>query len=113
MKKVIVGYVLGLACLFFFSLFLGNKVFSAWERKVLAESRVEKQIASQVLSPGERDYRRKKLRLSMSSFDLANGLTFMELEDISLEPGYRLVAFLYLLVSLWLVWGLRLSRSHS
>jgi hypothetical protein len=112
MSKVIVGYILGLACLFLFSLFFGNKVFSTWERKVLAESRVEKQNAPGVPSPAERDYRRKKLRLSMSSFDLANGLTFKELEDISLDPSYRLGAFFCLLASLWLVWGLRVSKSH-
>ena len=113
MGKVIVGYILGLACLFLFSLFLGNKVNSMWERKVSTESRVEKQNAPDVPSPAERDCRKKKIRLSMSSFDLANGLTFQELEDISLEPSYRFVAFLYLLASLWLVWGLRISRNHS
>jgi hypothetical protein len=112
MKKVIAGYILALAGLFCFSLFAGNKMFSAWERKAINESRVEKQNAPDAPSPAERDFRRKKLRLSMSSFDLANGLTFKEIEDISLDPGYRLGAFLYLLASLWLVWGMRMSRSH-
>ena len=93
MNKVVVGYVLGLACLFLCSL-------------------LEKQMVPNMPSPTEKDYRRKKLRLSMSSFDLANGLTFKELEDIFLDPTYRFAAFLSLLASLWLVRGLRYSRKR-
>jgi hypothetical protein len=47
----------------------------------------------------------------MNSFDLANGLTFQELEDISREPKYRFSAFLFLIASLWLVMLLRKPRS--
>lgn len=112
MRKVIAGYSLGLACLFLFSLILGNKMFSTWERRVSHQSRVETKKAADTLSPAEKEFRKKKLRLSMSSFDLCNGLTFKELEDISLEPHYRLGAFLYLLASLWLVRGLRMSKSR-
>ena len=49
----------------------------------------------------------------MNAFDLANGLTFQELEDISLEPKYRFSAFLYLIASLWLAALLRKPRSHK
>jgi hypothetical protein len=49
----------------------------------------------------------------MNSFDLANGLTFQELEDISLEPKYRFSAFLSLVASLWLVAVLRKPRSNQ
>jgi hypothetical protein len=92
MKKVIAGYILGLACLFLFSLFFGTWVFSLHNPKAMTHSRVEKQNAPGVMSPVEGDYRRKKLRLSMSSFDLANGLTFKEIQDISRDPGFRLAA---------------------
>jgi hypothetical protein len=49
----------------------------------------------------------------MNSFDLANGLTFQEQEDLLQQPGYRFYAFLSLIGSLWLVAGLRKPRRHQ
>lgn len=112
MKKAIAGFYLGLACLFVFSITWGNKVLSQWEPRSSTEKRVEKKNALDQGSLTEKESQGKKLRLFMSPFDLANGLTFKELEDISLDPSYRFAAFLNLIASLWLVWGLRWSRSH-
>jgi len=113
MGKAIAGFMRGLVCLFLFSLTYGANMFPAGERRLSAESRLEEKYPLDQGSLAEKESRGKKIRLSMNSFDLANGLTFQELEDISLEPGYRFAAFFYLLASLWLVWGLRISRSHS
>jgi hypothetical protein len=112
MKKAIAAFILGLACLFVFSITYGVKVFSAWERRSQAESHLGKKHAPELSRAMEKESRGKKIRLSMNSFDLANGLTFQELEDISLEPRHRLTAFLFLLTALWLVRGLRWSRNH-
>jgi len=112
MKKAIAGFILGLACLFLFSLTYGANMFSAGERRLSAESRVEEKYPLDQGSLAEKESRGKKIRMSMNSFDLANGLTFKELEDISLEPGYRFSAFLSLIASLWVVALLRKPRSH-
>ena len=61
----------------------------------------------------EQESRGKKIRLSMNAFDLANGLTFQDLEDISWEPKYRFSAFLSLIASLWMVALLRKPRDHK
>ena len=112
MKKAIAGFILGLACLFLFSVTYGVKVFSAWERRLEAENRLEEKYDPGLKGMAERESRGKRIRLSMSSFDLANGLTFQEQEDLLLKPGYRFSAFLFLVASLWLVALLRKPRSH-
>jgi len=113
MKKAIAGFILGLACLFLFSLTCGVKVFSAWERRLHVENRVEKKYDPGLKGMVERESRGKRIRLSMNSFDLANGLTFQEQEDITWEPKYRFSAFLSLIASLWLVALLRKPRSDQ
>ena len=112
MGKAIAGFMIGLACLFLFSIIHGVKVFSGWERRSHAESRMEKKDAPESIGLSERESQDKKIRLSLNAFDLANGLTLKELEDISLEPKYRFSAFLYLIASLWLAALLRKPRSH-
>ncbi|MDD5640442.1 MAG: hypothetical protein PHX53_02250 [Syntrophales bacterium] len=112
MKKAIAVFILGIVCLFLFSVTYGVKVFSAWERRSQAEKRLENQHASGSVGPAVRESRGKKIRLSMNSFDLANGLTFQELDDIRHDPNSRLSAFLLLLTSLWLAWGLRWSKGR-
>jgi hypothetical protein len=113
MKKAVVGFFLGLACLFLFSVTWGNQVLSKWEPRPVTENRIEKKAAPGQVSQAEKESRKKKLRLLLNPFDLTNGLTFQEIDDIRHDPNTRLYAFLYLLGALWLAWGLRWSRSHS
>lgn len=113
MKKAIAGCYLGLACLFVFSITWGNKVLTKWEPRSITDNRVEKKAMPGQVSQVEKESRKKKLRLFLNPFDLANGLTFQELDDIRHDPHSRLFAFLFLLASLWLAWGLRWSRRHS
>ena len=113
MGKAIAGFMLGLVCLFLFSVTYGVKVFSAWERRSPAEKRLETSYDPGLKALAERESRGKKIRLSMNAFDLANGLTFQDLEDISWEPKYRFSAFLSLIASLWMVALLRKPRDHK
>ncbi len=105
MGKALAGFGIGLACLFLFSMTFGVKVFTAADRALVLTAPKQPDL----LGLSERESWGKKVRLSMNSFDLANGLTFRHLEDIRQVSGYRLSAFLSLLVSLWLVLALRRS----
>jgi len=113
MGKAVAAFTIGLVCLFLFSFYLGSKVISTWERKASIENRLENRHSHAVTSLAEKEVRGKKARLALSSFDLANGLTLKELEDISLEPKYRFSAFLFLVASLWLVAALRKPGRHQ
>jgi hypothetical protein len=113
MKKAVTVIILGMVCLFLFSITFGVKVFSAWEKRMQAEKRLETQYSPEQRSLVEKETRSKKIRLSMNPFDLANGLTFQELENLSLDHRSRLFAFIFLLTSVWMAWGLRRSRSRS
>ena len=110
MGKAVAAFMIGLVCLFLFSFTLGSRVITIWERKASLEDHLENRHSSAVISPADKEVRGKKISLALSSFDLANGLTLKELEDISLEPKYRFSAFLFLVASLWLVAGLRKPR---
>jgi hypothetical protein len=71
-------------------------------------------MAKPAHSPGvERIIRLKKVKQAFSSFDLTNGLTFQEMEDIPAGRGSRLYAFVFLLGALWLVWALRKPGGQS
>jgi len=113
MGKAIAAFMIGLVCLFLVSFTWGSKVFSAAERKMSARNHLENKIFPDSASLTEKESRGRKIRLSINSFDLANGLTFQELEDISWEPKYRFSAFLSLVASLWLVALLRKPRSDQ
>jgi hypothetical protein len=113
MKIVFAGFVLGLACLFVFSITWGNKVLSKLEPRSVSENRLEKQSRPGQVSLAEKESRKKKLRLLLNPFDLANGLTFQEIDDIRQNPNTCLFAFLYLVGALWMARGLRWSRSRS
>ena len=113
MKKAIAGFGLGLACLFVLSITWGNQVLSKREPRSITENRIEKKSAPGQVSPAEKEMRKKKLRLLLNPFDLTSGLTFQELDDIRHNPHNRLFAFIFLLGSLWMAWGLRWSRSRS
>jgi len=54
----------------------GTKIFSAWERRLVTESRIEKKYAPESVAVAKRESRGKKIRLAMNSLDLANGPTF-------------------------------------
>ncbi len=112
MGKAIAGFLLGLLCLFLFSLTWGAQVFSNWEKREAAEVRLEGNGYSGSPSLSERERQGKKIRLAMNSFDLANGLTFQELEDFSGNYKYRFAAFLSLIASLGLVALLRKPKSY-
>jgi len=113
MKKAIAGFMLGLACLFLFSVTYGVKVFSAWERRMQAENHLKTKDSPGLKGMVEKESRGKKIRLSMNAFDLANGLTFQEQEDLLLKPGHRFTGFLFLVASLWLVTLLRKPGRHQ
>jgi hypothetical protein len=112
MRKAVAAFTIVLVCLFLGSITYGTKIFSAWEKRAGAESNIHKKKSPALMSLAEKESQGKKIRLAMNSFDLANGLTFQELEDISLEPKYRFSAFLSLIASLWLVALLRKPRIH-
>jgi hypothetical protein len=112
MRTAVAAFILGLVCLFLGSITLGTKIFSSWEKKMATESHLQKEKSPDLTSLAEKESQGKKIRLAMNSFDLANGLTFQEQEDLLLKPGYRFSAFLSLIASLWLVALLRKPRSH-
>ena len=113
MKKAIAGFILGLACLFLCSVTYGVKVFSPWERRLQAENHLKTKDSPALKGMVEKESRGKRIRLSMSSFDLANGLTFQEQEDLLLNPGHRFSAFLFLVASIWMVAFLRKPGRHQ
>jgi hypothetical protein len=113
MKKVVAGFILGLVCLFLFSVTWGNKVLSQWHPQSTSAERLDEKYSPDQGSLTMKESWGKRLRLSMNPFDLANGLTFQELDDIRHDPHHRLYAFVYLLGALWLARGLRWSRRHS
>jgi hypothetical protein len=113
MGKPLIIFSAGLALLMTFSLTFGLKVFSAVDRRLAQESRLEKTGPPDLLGLAERESRLKKIKLSMNSFDLTNGLTFHEIENLPLNSGSRFAAFLSLLVALGVVWALREFRNSS
>ncbi|MEW6658188.1 MAG: hypothetical protein AB1424_05985 [Thermodesulfobacteriota bacterium] len=74
---------------------------------------MEKKDAPESMVLSESESRGKKIRLSMNAFDLANGLTFQEQEDLLLKPGHRLSAFLFLVASIWMAALMRKPRRHQ
>jgi hypothetical protein len=111
MRKAVAAFILVLVCLFLGSVTYGTKIFAAWEKRAAAERTLQEKRSPEMAILAEKESQGKKIRLAMNSFDLANGLTFQELEDISREPKYRFSAFLFLIASLWLVMLLRKPRS--
>ena len=112
MKKVIAGFILGLACLFVFSITWGNQVLSKWVQTTTTNKLEQQETPAQV-SQAEKEIRNKKLRLFLNPFDLANGLTFQDLDELRHNPNCRLFAFIYLVGALWMVRGMRKSKSQS
>jgi hypothetical protein len=113
MGKALVIFSMGLALLFTFSLTFGLKVFSAVDRRLAEESRLEKSGPPDLLGLAERESRLKKIKLAMNPFDLTNGLTLQEIENIPLQQNYSFSALLSLLAGLGVVWALREFRNPS
>ena len=113
MWKAVTIFTAGLALLFIFSLTWGRQVFSPAARSWFPESRIEPGKNTDQYGFTENQARLRKARFALTSFDLMNGLTIAELENLPLEPGHRFFPFVYLLACLWLAWGLRRSRHPS
>lgn len=99
--------ILGIVLLFLGSMFIGQRVFSSYERSL--DESIQASHANQT-SPEAAEASRKranfrKARLALSSFDLLAGFTNLELEAI---PTYsRTFSFFFMLACFWLILGLR------
>ena len=113
MGKVVAIFTAGLALLFLLSLTWGRQVFTPAERGWFPESRIAPGKTTDQYGFTENQARLRKARFALTSFDLMNGLTIAELENLPLEPGHRYFAFVYLMTCLWLAWGLRRFRHPS
>jgi hypothetical protein len=113
MAKAVAIFAAGLALLFILSLTWGRQVFSPAARRWFPESRIAPGKTTDQYGFTENQARLRKARFALTSFDLVNGLTIAELENLPLEPGHRFFPFVYLLACLWLAWGLRRSRHPS
>jgi hypothetical protein len=113
MGKAVAIFTVGLALLFILSLTWGRQVFSPAARRWFPESRIAPGKTTDQYGFTENQARLRKARFALTSFDLVNGLTIAELENLPLEPGHRFSPFVYLLACLWLAWGLRKSRHPS
>jgi hypothetical protein len=97
MTKVTIYTLLGILLLF--------SVIQLAREKVAARRGVK--IVSAQKSVDQMSWREYlNIKQSMSSFDLANGLTMNDLISLSFKRG---LSFYYLLACLWLVMGLRLK----
>jgi hypothetical protein len=106
MKKATTVILAGIVVLFFISLFAGQKIFSAWERDLfLGGNAGPSGLSPQSEAEAREKLHFRKVRLAVSSFDLANGLTLREMEAISAHS--LAFPFYFLLASLWLALGLR------
>ena len=112
MKTAIAGFCLVLVCLFVLSLTWGNRIITKWDLKPVYEGQVVKKATATQVVQEQKEIRKNKLRMFLNPFDLTSGLTFQELDNMRHDSGYRYFAFVYLLGALWMVWGLRLSRSR-
>jgi hypothetical protein len=113
MGKAVAIFTAGLALLFILSLTWGRQVFNPAARRWFPESRIAPGQTTDQYGFTENQARLRKARFALTSFDLMNGMTIAELENLPLEPGYRFFPFVYLLACLWLAWGLRRSRHPS
>ncbi len=99
--------ILGLVLLFLGSYFIGQKVFSPYERSLdetIAKAQTD-QVSPEAAKAIQKKARFRKVRLALSSFDLMAGFTNQELEAI---PSFSLAfPFFYLLACFWLILGLR------
>lgn len=107
MKKATAVILVGLILLFFGSLYAGQKIFSESERRLALTDRLSQANAPspEAAAAARERAEFRKVRLAMSSFDLANGLTPRDLEVISTSG--RSFAFYFLMASIWLALALR------
>ncbi len=97
MSKVRIYTLLGFFLLFGVILVAREKIVTHRGLKTAATQKSVDQM-------GWKEY--QNIKQSMSSFDLANGLTMNDLTSLSFR---RSLSFYYLLACLWLVVGLRLK----
>jgi|UniRef100_A0A7C3SKF0 hypothetical protein len=107
MKKATAVILTGIFLLFLGSLYAGLRIFPDSERNLSLMGNIP---AGEGSSPDEAAATQKRaefrqIRLALSSFDLAVGLTSRDLEAISSSD--RSLAFYFLMASIWLALGLR------
>jgi hypothetical protein len=101
MKKAVVFTLLGFFLLFGVSLAANSQMYKHLNR-VLADKPGDPSTPA-----GEMSWNAyKKIKLTLGSFDLVNGLTRHDLETLDSQDG---LGFYYLIACLWLVLGLRLG----
>ncbi len=109
MKKATAVILIGFILLFLGSLYAGQKIFTESERRLALVDNLSQGAPSPEAAAAARERAEfRKVRLAMSSFDLANGLTPRDLENISSTD--RAFAFYFLMASIWLALGLRKPR---
>jgi hypothetical protein len=101
MKKAVVLSLLGFFLLFGVSLAANEHMFKRLDR-ILVDKPGDPPPDSGKMSWNTY----KKIKLTLGSFDLVNGLTKHDLETLDTEDG---LGFYYLIACLWLVLGLRLG----
>jgi hypothetical protein len=100
MKKAVAFTLVGFFLLFGVSLVASLSMFQRLDRILVDKP------GDPPLGPGEMSWNAyKKIKLALGSFDLVNGLTKHELENI--DTG-RSLGFYYLVACLWLIVGMRL-----
>ncbi len=110
MAKAISVFLAGLILLTILSFFWGRHVFTT-QAGWFQENQVGQAVQSDSTYLAERQARIRKARIIFGSFDLVNGLTTDDLENLLFQPHHRYFAFVWLLACLWMVWGLRKARS--
>ena len=110
MKKATAIILGGIVLLFLFSLYAGSKLYTADERNLALNTKVDKSAPETEAAKKRAEF--LKVRLAFGSFDLAAGLTPRDLEAISAQG--MAFPFYFLLASLWLALGLRKpGRRHG
>lgn len=102
MRKVIVIYLLGFLLLFIVGLEAGRRVFGPADRSLdpVALNKTDGSPSPGHPAHGNKHANKRNVRLALSSFDLMNGLTVSEMEDLSYN---RAPAFYMLLACLMLI----------
>ncbi len=102
MKTAIIAFLSGLCVLFLLSLWAGQQVFPPLARALTSPTLNQPPTSAAYPAPAplmtEAEY--KKFRLAFNSFDLAAGLTRLELENL---PHHSASIFYLLLACLWML----------
>lgn len=97
MKKAVIFSLLGIFLLFAAGALARMEVFASYHPV--------NRLAEPPTAPGEMSWNTyNKVRMAMGSFDLVNGLTRQDLENLD---SHRSLSFYYLVACLWLAAGMR------